>query len=114
MRLDKRQLRKIFPNLAKELNENNTGIPIASIISNINTAKKAKSDKFRGHYPDIIDFLRRCDNDEQAKKIISHLECRNEISREQADNLRMQLIEKGLRSFGSKKETNYYFKQAGY
>ena len=39
------------------------------------------------------------------------MESRGEISGEYAGRLRKQLKEKGVRSFGSKKEEDYYLKQ---
>jgi hypothetical protein len=41
------------------------------------------------------------------------MERRGEISKEYAARLRKQLKEKGIRSFGPKKEENYYLKRAG-
>jgi hypothetical protein len=41
------------------------------------------------------------------------LEERHEITRENAQELRKQLQQKGVRSFGPKKEEDYYFKQSG-
>jgi len=58
--------------------------------------------------------LRRCDTEEQAVQTIEYLEGRNEITREYAEELRKQLEEKGVRSFGSKREEDYCLKQAGY
>jgi len=41
------------------------------------------------------------------------LEKRGELTKEYAAELREQLKKEGVRSFGSKKEENYYFKQGG-
>jgi len=41
------------------------------------------------------------------------LEKRCEVSKEFSEELRKQLKEEGVRSFGPKKEENYYFKKAG-
>ena len=51
---------------------------------------------------------------EQAEEIINYLEKRCEISSEFAKNLRNQLKTKGVRSFGMKKEDEYYLKQEGF
>ncbi|MEM2715000.1 MAG: DUF2095 family protein, partial [Candidatus Bathyarchaeia archaeon] len=75
---------------------------------------KAASRKFDGYNPDVIDFIRRCDTEEQAEEIIAYLEKKGEISQSYASNLRKQLKEKGVRSFGPKKEEAYYLRQAGY
>ena len=75
--------------------------------------EKSSYESFKGYTPDIIDFIRRCDREEQAEEIINYLEKRGEISYKYAEKLRRQLEEKGVRSFGSKKEHYYYFKRAG-
>jgi hypothetical protein len=41
------------------------------------------------------------------------LKKRNEITKECAEQLKKQLDQKGVRSFGPKKEDDYYFKQSG-
>lgn len=105
----------MFPHLAKEMeggteNNNEHKIPINSVRSSPETEEKI-SGKFGTYMPDAIDFLRRCDNENQAKEIIDYLEKRGEITPEHARKLRRQLREKGIRSFGTKKEEGYYFKQ---
>ena len=89
-------------------------ISMNSIRSNPKTAeKKAKTKESLSNYdPDIIDFLRRCDTKQQAEEIIIYMENRGEITKSYAQKLRHQLKQKGLRSFGSKKEEGYYFKVA--
>jgi hypothetical protein len=76
-------------------------------------AEKGLSDKFRHYNPTVIDFIRRCDTEEQAEAIIAYLEKRCELTNEYAEKLRAQLKKEGVRSFGPKKEENYYFKQGG-
>jgi hypothetical protein len=61
-----------------------------------------------------VDFIRRCDTEIEANAIIALLEKRGELTAEDAAQLREQLTKKGVRSFGSKKEENYYFKQSGF
>ncbi|MDH5532452.1 MAG: DUF2095 domain-containing protein [Candidatus Bathyarchaeota archaeon] len=110
METAKKQFRKMFPHLAKELEGGENRIAITSVRSDAETGEKASSKKFVGYMPDVIDFIRRCDNEEQAEEIISYMERRGEISREYAARITKQLKEKGVRSFGSKKEEDYYFK----
>jgi len=114
MDMDKERFRKMFPHLAKELQAKEHGIPITSVRSDLQTGEEATSRKFAGYMPDVIDFLRRCDNEHQAEGIIGYLERRGEISRDYARRLRKQLKDKGVRSFGQKKEDDYYLKQAGF
>ncbi|MCJ7613336.1 DUF2095 domain-containing protein [Candidatus Bathyarchaeota archaeon] len=113
MDLEKEKLRRMFPNLAKEMESRTCETKITSVRSDVNTAEKAVSKKFTGYTPDAIDFLRRCDKAEQAEEIICYLEKRQEISPAYAKKLRKQLKTKDVRSFGSKKEDDYYLNQDG-
>ena len=74
----------MFPHLAKEMEENSEDdnqhrVQINSVRSNIDIEEKI-SGKFGTYMPDAIDFIRRCDNEKQAKEIIANelpntLEC---------------------------------------
>lgn len=113
MDIDRRQLKKRFPHLAQEMEDGETKVSMTSIRSDTETGERAVSKKFEGYNPDVIDFLRRCDNEEQAEEVIKFLLKKKEISRDYASRLRRQLKGKGVRSFGSKKEGDYYVRQAG-
>jgi len=115
MEIDKEQFKKMFPNLAREISGDDNRVTITSVRSDTEYGERITvSKKFRGYTPDVIDFLRRCDNDEQAEEIIDYLEQRKELNKKYASQLRKQLKERGVRSFGSKKEDGYYLKQAGF
>ncbi len=114
MKIDKEKFRKVFPHLAKELDSSDNKISITSLRSDRETGERAVSKRFEGYNPDVIDFIRRCDTEGQAEEIIEYLERRREINHEYAVRLRTQLKEKGVRSFGSKKEDDYYLRQDGY
>jgi hypothetical protein len=111
MEMKKKRFMKMFPHLAEELDGKKNVTPITSVRSDLQTGEKASSKKFVSYMPDVIDFIRRCGNDQQAEEIISYLEKRGEVNHEYATRLRRQLEEKGVRSFGSKKEQDYYSKQ---
>jgi hypothetical protein len=129
MGTDNVSLKKIFPNLYKELEEGDCKVPITGVrksAQQIEEADEAESvseeefceptinaDKFRHFNPSAEDFLRRCDTEAQAIEIIDYLQKKGEITQEYADNLRCQLKRDGVRSFGAKKEENYYFKEGG-
>jgi hypothetical protein len=114
MELDKETFKKMFPNLAKEIESGEDIVGINAVRGDTETGEKAASSENFGHYmPDVIDFIRRCDTKEQAEEIIAYMEKRGEIKKQYAEKLRKQLKEKGVRSFGPKKEENYYFKQGG-
>jgi hypothetical protein len=107
--LDKESLKKMFPNLAKELHSNGNKVPVNSVRTDVQTGEKASaSEKFIHYMPDVIDFIRRCDTQEQAEEIISYMEKRGEIDNQYAVRLKEQLRQKGVRSFGPKKEQGYY------
>jgi len=103
--VDKSEFRKKYPLLWRELEGN-----VSDLRAGI---EGAQPDKFRGYTPTAIDYLRRCDTSEQAEKTISYLEDTREITSERAEELRKQLRERGLRSFGLKKKEGFYLREAG-
>ncbi|MEM2465699.1 MAG: DUF2095 family protein [Candidatus Bathyarchaeia archaeon] len=113
MEFDKETFKKLFPNLAKEMEVGENKVAVSSIKNDVKCEEKAILRNFLHYDPDVIDFLRRCDTTEQAEEIIAYMEKRGEISKEYAEKLRKQLKKKGVRSFGPKKEENYYLRRAG-
>jgi len=100
---DKEEFREKFPALARELE--NEGIPVEGY------RKEGLEDEerdFSGYNPTVIDFLRRCETDDEALEIINWMESRGEITPEMAKDLRITLIKKGVRAFGPKKEWGWY------
>jgi hypothetical protein len=110
LEFDKKTFKKLFPNLSKELEAGEHKVSINSVRTDIQTGEKASSERFTHYMPDVIDFIRRCDTEEQAEEIIAYMEKRGEIERQYAEKLRRQLKQKGVRSFGPKKEHDYYLK----
>jgi hypothetical protein len=110
MEFDKKTFKKMFPNLAKEMDTDEDKVTVNSVRTDGQTAEKASSQRFINYIPDVIDFIRRCDTEEQAEEIIAYLEKRGELKRPYAEKLKKQLKEKGVRSFGPKKEKDYYLK----
>jgi len=134
MALDKKDLKKMFPNLYRELTSSENKVSIDAVrkdpqqaeaevcgcdeCEDIGFEEQASSslempDKLRHFNPQAVDFIRRCDTEVQAEEIISYLEKRGEITKEYAKELRCQLKRDGVRSFGSKKEEYHYFKEGG-
>jgi hypothetical protein len=112
METEKDKFKRMFPNLAYEMNLGSQKITIDSVRSSRMIADKAlKTRNLSDYDPNIVDFLRRCNDQQEAEEIIAFMENRGEISRNYAKNLRQQLKKKGLRSFGPKKEEGHYFKQ---
>jgi hypothetical protein len=112
MDLEKERFKRTFPHLAEEMTDEKNRLSIKSVRSDPESGEKAASSTLEGYEPDVIDFLRRCDNEKQAIEVINYLEKKGEISSNQAAKLKKQLKEKGVRSFGKKKGENYYIRQA--
>ena len=110
MEFDEEAFKKKFPNLAKELESDENKVSVNSVRTDVQTGEDAASERFVHYMPDVIDFIRRCDTEEQADEIIAYMEKRGEIEKHYAEKLRKQLKDQGVRSFGSKKEENYYLK----
>jgi hypothetical protein len=113
METDKKAFKKMFPHLSKELELEDSKVAINSVRTDADAAENAVLDKFHNYNPTVVDFIRRCDTEKQAEAIITYLEKQDELTTEYAEALRQQLKKEGVRSFGSKKEDNYYFKQGG-
>ncbi len=113
METNRKSFKKMFPNLSKELEGEDNKVAIDSVRTDTDAAEKVIPDKFRHYNPTVVDFIRRCDTNAEAEAIICYLEKRGEVTKEYAEELRQQLKKEGVRSFGAKKEENYYFKQGG-
>jgi hypothetical protein len=119
---NKKSLKEKFPNLMKELEGEENKVKIDSVQDDGSEPAEEETssdnetvlpDKFRHYNPAVLDFLRRCDTEAQAEEIITYLHKRGELTEDHACKLRTQLKKEGVRSFGSKKDENYYFKQGG-
>lgn len=113
MELEKERFKRMFPNLAKEMESSVHKTAINSVRTDVHAGEEASAKNFAHYMPDIIDFIRRCETEEQAKEIIVYMEKRGNIKKQYAERLRKQLKEKGVRSFGPKKEEGYYFNRSG-
>ncbi|WP_297555895.1 DUF2095 family protein [Thermococcus sp.] len=104
---DREEFERRFPALARELE--GEGIPIDAFrMDEEEGEREAEPRNFAGYEPTIIDFLRRCETDEEALEIINWMEERGEITHEIAKELRITLAKKGVRAFGPKKEWGWY------
>lgn len=129
MAIDKKSLKKMFPNLYREIEElDECKVPINAVRANPEAAERAaiedvneeeflepieSPDALRHFNPSAVDFIRRCDTDAQAKEIITYLQKKGELTEEQAKELNDKLKREGVRGFGPKKEDNYYFREGG-
>jgi hypothetical protein len=103
MEMPKDELKKRFPNIAKEIDESQ---PEASIGVKIKAGPS-------GYQPNVLDFLARCDNNKQANEIIDYLEKQGELSPNDASSLRQRISKHGVRSVSKKREPGHYFREFG-
>jgi len=108
--VEKEEFKRKFPHLAKELDGKTASLQIDAFRTHV---EKASRYMFQGYNPTAVDYLRKCDTEKQAAETIDYLERNGEIDKAYAEELRKQLKEKGLRSFGPKKDDDYS-KEAGY
>ncbi|KUO41330.1 MAG: hypothetical protein AVW06_04630 [Hadesarchaea archaeon DG-33-1] len=102
----RKAFRRNYPNLAKEWGGVGT-VRIDAVRTSLKEAEKIAY-SVHGYQPTIIDFIRRCENDDQALGIINFLERQGEIESSYARRLRIQLAKRGLRSFGKQRKPGCY------
>jgi hypothetical protein len=131
MAIDKKSIKKMFPHLYDELETGEVKVPINAVRKNPLEAEEAAfgeeyedcteeefvctetPDKLRHFNPSAVDFIRRCDTETQAEEIIAYLQKKDELTKEDAEQMRCQLKRDGVRSFGPKKEDYHYFREGG-
>lgn len=91
-------LKEAMPNLSEELEEND--------------GKKVKMNPFDRYKPDVLDFIRRCEKDSEAKEIVEWMEDNDKIEEKKAKELKNKIENEGVRSFGSRKKWGWYAKKA--
>jgi hypothetical protein len=101
-----------LPHLANELQSSKADVRINGVrwedTHRTRQPVRTEEDRFSGYSPDVIDFLRRCNTEDEALEIINFMEKRGEINSIHAKELRNQLKKQGLRSFGAKKSWGHY------
>lgn len=113
METDKKSFKKMFPNLSREIECDENKVPIDSVEADPEITEQNTADKFRCYTPSVTDFIRRCDTEAQAEEIIAFMKKKGELTKETAQKLLDQLKKEGVRSFGPKRDENYYFKHGG-
>lgn len=109
MEIDEKTFKKLFPNLYREISEKKMHISIDAVRTSIEGGEaEAEKSREAPSMPTVVDYLRRCENDEEALEVIEYLERRGEITNDEAVKLKKQIKDHGVRSFGSKKEWGYY------
>jgi hypothetical protein len=105
MEFDKKEFRKKFPNLYKELEE-----PEEEGSSHIDT-QDARGHPLHELETQVASYIRRAHTVNEALEVISYLRKKGEISEEQSIELKRQIEEKGVRSFGPLRTWGHYEKE---
>ena len=115
---DKDELKEKFPHLITEIAGNKKSVKIDSIENNTDLTQL----KVEKPYPDelinpgVIDFLRRCTNNDEALSILDYLLKQEEISEKDYNSFKNQILKgEGLTKFidkhGGFKSHGYYEKK---
>ena len=102
---DDDEFRTAYPALSKELKSGTARVEINGVRTMSEKTDTASTERF---LPDVVDYIRRCDTMDQAVEIINYMLKRGEINTKKAREFKSQLKAQGLRSFGTKKETDHY------
>ncbi len=86
-------------------------VRIDSVRLDVEEAEREAQTIPESYTPGPIDYLRRCSNDEEALEVIKYLEERGEIDGKLSQELRDQVKNLGVRSFGPMKEEGYYLRK---
>jgi hypothetical protein len=113
METNRKSFKKMFPHLSNELDLDDNTVSIDSFRNDPAVGEQDASEELRNYIPTVTDYLRRCDNSDQAEEIVSFLERKGELTEESARSIRERIKKEGVRSFGPKKEEGYYFKRGG-
>uniref|UniRef100_A0A7J3PKP6 DUF2095 domain-containing protein n=1 Tax=Staphylothermus marinus TaxID=2280 RepID=A0A7J3PKP6_STAMA len=108
MRMSIDEFRKKYPNLAREILDNE-GLSLTIKFEN---KEYVLDDPWRGYIPKVDDYIRRCKTVDEAVEVIDYLEKNGEITSDEARSYREILREKGLEYFGPRKTDDYYYKKA--
>ena len=107
---EKDDFSEAFPALSSEIREGvSKGHSIGGVRQTMSDRPEPQQ-AAKTFYPNVVDYIRRCETVSQAVEIVDYLLKRGEISSSQAKTIKSQLKSEGLRSFGSKKESGHYLK----
>lgn len=100
-----KEIKKYFPAIYEEIKNNTNQLDEEDMKTTLGTKKIRQ---FRGYSPTITDFICRCKTKEEALEIIEYMLKMNKITENEANAIKKQLKEKGLRSFGEHRAPGYY------
>ncbi|TFG13361.1 DUF2095 domain-containing protein [Candidatus Thorarchaeota archaeon] len=101
--------RQLYPAIAEELETPDAKKLKIDGVRNVSDPPKRPVKK-QTFVPNVVDYIRRCDTVSQAVEIVDYLNNQGEITSGEARAIKRQLKSEGLRSFGTKKEKDYYLK----
>ena len=116
---DKEELKKFLPHLMEEIVDKKKSIKIDSFKTQIEQGSEESKSHQRNYLPTelidpgAIDFIRRCTKNEEAIEILNYLLKRNEISSDDYNKLKNEIMmDGGLRNliekYGGPKNSGYY------
>lgn len=98
------ELDKQFSTLTKELKTG--GVSLDSVVE-VNERTTVEPPHFRDYTPTIMDFLERANTEEECEEVIAYSLKQQEITEEEAEQLRLKLMKGGPRAFGTRKPGFY-------
>lgn len=96
-----------FPSIFKEMEKDENTLDVDGVRTKSEDDEES-STKGKSPEPSAVDYLRLCDEDEEALEIIDYMEEEGKIDPGYAEELREQLNSRGLSSFGPKREPGEY------
>ena len=108
--MERDRFKKLFPHLAEEMESGRSKAHLDDETETGGSGTRTNARKWTGYDPDVVDFIRRCETVEQAKEVVEYLESRGELTAERAAEIKKQIAEEGLRSFGARKDEGFYHK----
>lgn len=98
-----------FPHLYEMMEKSENKINVDGVRTKSDEDEDTVEQSEKGsRLPTVIDYIRLCDDEEDAFEIIDFMEDEEKISSDYAEDLRSQVRERGLDSFGSKRDPGEY------
>lgn len=111
------EIKEKFPALFSDLSGEKMNLNIDEVKDNLTHSiilkeEKKDSDPFRNYDPNVYDFLTRTKTKDEGYEIIDFLSKQGIISSETEKQIKEKLETSGIRHFGPKRSSNYYFKKS--
>lgn len=102
-KFDRDYFKEKFPNLCDEIEESSNSISVDAIRTDLDAGNRAADPK-RSSGPTVVDYIKRCETEDEAIRVIGRMAEHGKIKEKYARMLRSQLVKEGLDSFSSKKD----------